>query len=122
MGVIKPIGIVPMDVLDIHITPTGFRLRFTHPLDPAAADHSQWAIKRYTYKYHSAYGSPQVDLAEVPVTEVRLSKDRLTAEVVLPEVKENFVHEFTLGKLLSATGDKLLNPKLAYTVRRVPRG
>ena len=77
-------------------------------------------MQRYTYKYHADYGSPQVDLAKVPVSEVRLSPDRLTAEVVLPELKPDYVHEFNLSALADGAGEQILNPKIAYTVRRVP--
>jgi hypothetical protein len=118
---LKPTGSVPFDPLDIHITPRGFRLRFTEPLDTSATDPSNWSLERYTFHYHAAYGSPQVDQAKLSPVRVILSPDALTAEVELPELKRDYVYDFDLSKLRSQQKQPVLNPRLAYTVRRVPR-
>lgn len=117
---LKPTGSTPFDPLSIHITPKGFRITFTEPLAPSAEDASLWAMERYTFHYHAAYGSPQVDKAAIKPVNVRLSADGRTAEVELPEVRKDFVHDFDLSKLRSAKGESLLNARLAYTVRRIP--
>ena len=117
---LKPTGSTPFDPLDIHIQPKGFRIEFTEPLAPSAADASLWALERYTFHYHASYGSPQVDKAVIPPVSVHLSADARSAEVELPELRKDYVYDFDLSKLRSANGESLLNPKLAYTVRRIP--
>lgn len=120
LGTLKPTGEFPFDPLDIHITPKGFQLRFTEPLDASATDPGLWAIERYTFHHHAAYGSPQVDPAKLKPTCITLSTDALTAEVELPELKRDYVYDFDLSKLRSQQKQPVLNPRLAYTVRRVP--
>lgn len=120
IGTIKPIGKTPFDPLDIHITPRGFRIDFTEPLDASAADAASWKIEHYTYLYHATYGSPQTDKAADVPTKVTLSNGNKTAELEFAELKKDFVYDIRVDALKSATGEKPLNPHIAYTVRKVP--
>jgi hypothetical protein len=57
----------------------------------------------------------------VAATKVTLSDNGKTAAIELPELKTDVVYDFDLKGLKSATGSTLLNPRIAYTVRRVPK-
>lgn len=120
LGTLRPTGAFPFDPLDIRITPRGFRLTFTEALDPVATDPGLWSLDRYTFHYHAAYGSPEVEKESIRPLKVTLGPDGTTAEVELPEVKAGFVHDFDFSRLRSVKGDTPLNPRLAYTVWRVP--
>ena len=111
---------LPFEVQDMKITPKGFRFTFTEPLDEASAIQELWDATRYTYAYHSNYGSPQLEKAEVDVTSVKFSNNDRTAEVEVNELKPDLVYDFDLSKLKSSKGVVLLNPRIAYTVRRIP--
>jgi hypothetical protein len=118
LGVVEPVGPAPMDALAINLTKTGFKVRFTRPLDSSSVDPTLWKIRRYTYAYHKEYGSPELEQEILAPTAVVLSEDGLTADVTLAELHENFVYDFYLEKLRAADGEKLLNVRAAYTLRR----
>lgn len=120
LAVLQPRGNVPFDPLAMHATPRGFRVEFTAPLSDAAADPACWQIQRYTYAYHPTYGSPQMEKGAITPAGITLSPDHRSAEVTLPELRENFVYEFNLAKLTGTAGEAILNPHIAFTLRRVP--
>lgn len=121
LGTIKPTAKVPFDPLTVHVTPRGYRFEFTAPLAAGASDPALWAGQRYYYKYHAAYGSPEMEKTEFAATKVTLSHGNRTAEVELPEMKPGFIYDFNLAKVPSAAGETPLNPRIAYTLNRVPR-
>ena len=118
---LRPQGTLPFDPLDIHVTPCGFRIDFTEPLSPAAADPGAWSVEQYTYAYHIAYGSPQMEKESLTPTKVRLSNSNRTAEIELPALKENFVYDLHLDALHSESGTAPLNARMAYTLRKIPK-
>ncbi len=121
IGTVTPTGKVPFDVLDMKITPKGFRFTFTEPLDEASGGDGLWAGEHYSYRYHKDYGSPQIEKNNTEVVKVTLSEDRRTAELDLDTWRLNHVYEFNLEKLKAGSGAKLLNRRIAYTVRKVPQ-
>lgn len=118
---LTPAGTPPFDPLDIKIAPNGFLLKFTEPLAPSATDPARWKVERYTFHYHAAYGSPQVDKDAVLPVRVTLAEDGLVANVELPELRTDYVYDIDLSQLRSMEDRAPLNPKIAYTVRRIPR-
>ena len=118
---LNPTGALPFDPLDIHVTPKGFRVDFTESLAASASDPSLWAVEHYTYAYHIAYGSPQLEKAADIPTKVTLCNGGKTAEIELPNLKENFVYDLHFDRVKSVAGDSPLNPHLAYTLRKIPK-
>ncbi len=121
IATLRPKAALPFDPLDIHVTPTGFRIEFTEPLASSASDPAKWAILHYSYAYHSTYGSPQMEKAADVPAKVTLSNGNKTAEVTFAGLKENFIYDFDLTGIVSASGSAPLNPKLAYTLRKLPK-
>jgi len=124
VGKVTPSGKKPFDLLDMRITPKGFRLEFTEPLAADSNDVAKWKVERFTYPYHVTYGTPNVgDMkrsAANPV-KIKLSNGNMTAEVQFAEVKPNYVYDFDLKGIQSTSQHPPLNPKVAYTVRRIPK-
>lgn len=114
-------GGTPLDLSAMHLTPTGFELTFTQPIDDATARNlSNYACRRYYYKYHSNYGSPETDSQPVSVTTATLSPDRKTVSLNLTELVPGYVYEFTLGDLRANNGArKLANRQVFYTLNRL---
>lgn len=112
---------VPLDLMDMHLTATGFDLTFSQPLDEAAARQvASYAFRRFYYKYHRAYGSPETDSQPVAVSDVKLSADKRTVSLTLGELKKGYVYELTLGNLRSADGKKkVANRLVCYTLNRL---
>lgn len=110
-------GTVPADVRTMSLTERGFRLTFTKPMQrEQLANPANFAFERFRFYYHVKYGSPWIDEAKVPVTEVRVSDDARQAEVVLAEMPAGFVYQVSLAKVTAADGEPLANPLGYYTV------
>lgn len=127
ISTILPIGKAPFDPLDMHVTPHGFRFDFTEPLSADAANPALWPVASYTYLYHADYGSPEYDWemkkskTKLLPTKVTISNGGKTAEVEMPEMKLDYIYDFDLIGLKSASGAAPLNPRIAYTLRKLPK-
>ena len=112
---------VPLDITAMKLTPTGFDLTFTLPLDEATAEKiAHYKCRSYYYEYHRAYGSPQKDVQSVGVSAVRLSPDRKTVSVDLDNLRAGRIYELTLGDLQANQGQKkLMNRLICYTLNRL---
>jgi len=115
-------GATPFEVLAMSATPSGFRLDFTAPVDrDACAQAAGYKMESYTYLLHSPYGSPEVDSRELEVSEVRVAPDGLSLELVVPDLREGFVHELHALGVRSAAGQPLLHDAAYYTLVRRPK-
>ena len=113
---------MPFEIERISITPDGFVVRFTKPLDAASAsDPAAFAVTTFTHEYHAGYGGPEVDRTVPKVLGVELAEDRLSARLRLDVVRVGHVHEFDLRALRSGDGEALVHRDAYYTVNRVPR-
>lgn len=116
-------GSLPADVQTMELTERGFALTFTKPMDRARlAKASNYEFDRFRFYYHVKYGSPWVDEAKVPVTEVQVAADGRRAEVVLSELKPGFVYQISLLNLQAEAGEPLANPIGYYTANRLRNG
>jgi hypothetical protein len=124
IGTLTPAGQTPFDPLTVQVTPRGYRFEFTAPLASSAAEPARWAGQRYYYKYQAAYGSPEMEKTTFAATKVTLSNGNRTAEIELGEngagMITGFIYDFDLARVESASGEPPLNPRLAYTLNRVP--
>lgn len=115
-------GVTPFEVERISITPDGFDVRFTLPVDREIAGRPEsWAMGTFTHIYHGAYGGPEVDRTVPEVRSVEVAPDGLSARITLNELKKGHVHEFDLVALRSADGAPLLHRDAYYTVNEVPQ-
>jgi glucose/arabinose dehydrogenase/plastocyanin len=118
LAYVEPAGKQPFDALEIKAAKGGFVVRFTKPLDPAAADAKLWNIRRYSFAYHADYGSPELEQEWITPVAVKVSGDGRSAELQLAELHENFVYDFYFDRLRSASSEEVLNDRAAYTLRK----
>ena len=115
-------GKTPFEIKEIRVTPRGFNLNFTKPVDRSiAAQLSTYQFKTFTHIYRQGYGSPEVDQTEPKAKEVFVSPDGHQVEVVVPDRVQGHVHEFFLPNLKSATGERLLHTSAYYTLNEIPK-
>ncbi len=115
-------GIMPFEIERITITPDGFQVAFTKPVDRVTGENvASYAITTFTHIYHGGYGGPEVDQTTPAVESVTLSPDGKVATLVLDQLLQGHVHEFDLEALRSSDGDELLHHDAYYTVNEVPR-
>lgn len=115
-------GRVPFAVRTMHITPSGFRLRTTRPIDrsTARAD-SAFSVRSFRYRYSKSYGSPRLDESSVPIVRRTVSPDGRTVDLELEDLREDYVYQVTLGSLRSEDGRPISHRRIFYTVRRLRR-
>lgn len=116
-------GKPPLDVLDIHLTTTGFDLTFTLSLNPdSAINKKHYKIRRYNYHYSNKYGSEQYDVKDVEVASVHLSGDYKTVSLQLDSIRAGMIYEITLSGIKSKENKSLRNKLICYTVNRLNAG
>lgn len=119
-------GETPMDVYAMNLTTNGFNLTFTQPVDEATAmNPANYHFRHYYYPYRrkgvneGADISEQRDIAEVPVTNVKISPDGKKVSLVLGSMKAGYVYELKLGNISSAKGIPVANKLICYTLNKL---
>jgi glucose/arabinose dehydrogenase len=115
-------GKTPMDVYEMHLTPKGFDLVFTQPVDVESASKTEsYQFRRYYYEYHQAYGSEQFDVQPVAVKKVKISKDRKKVSLQLAELKPGYVYELQVKGVQSQEKKPVINTLICYTLNRLKK-
>jgi hypothetical protein len=113
-------GTPPLDIHTMHLTPEGFELTFTQPVDAAAAANpANYAFRHYYYAYQQRYGSDQYDVQAVPVTGIQVSPDRRKVTLTLAALKAGYVYELRLGDIKTAAGTPVANKIICYTLNKL---
>ncbi|MEO5999518.1 MAG: hypothetical protein ABIN89_22175 [Chitinophagaceae bacterium] len=113
----------PFDIYSMNLTPTGFDITFTQPLDETTAkDTTNYKFRHYFYEYHKKYGSDLFDLKNIQVTAINISPDRKKLSVHLDELKAGYIYELKLGDIKSASGQPLANKLICYTLNKLITG
>ncbi len=116
-------GGVPAEVLSLQLTERGFALKFTQPMDPSTVPaFAGQGVRVFRYYYHVQYGSPPIDETVLPISDVQLSADGLSAHLTVPGLKAGFVYEFDFERLRTLRGGILANPVAYYTANRLLTG
>jgi len=115
-------GRMPFEIKRINITPDGFKITFTKPVEARAGnDPKSYKLSTFTHIYHGGYGGPEVDQTTPQVKSAKLAADGLSAQIILSELKRGHVHEFDLGLLRDRDQEELLHRHAYYTVNEVPK-
>src|SRR5207237_5693370 len=98
----------------------GFDLAFRKPVDRAAAGAAaNYAVKSFTYVYHSTYGCPEMDTRAEKVRSVKVSADGKALSLAVPGLRKGRVYELRLAGVKSAAGDEVLHPEAYYTLNEL---
>lgn len=114
-------GKVPFEVQKMNALNDGFKLTFTHKVDPKTAGSlDSYKMEAFTYIYQSGYGSPEVDKLEPKVTGAKVSEDGMSVVLTVDKLTEGHVHELAMDGVKSAAGKPLLHAKAYYTLNEIP--
>ncbi len=109
----------PVEMKSVNLTPSGFRITFTTPIDrEKASDPATYDIRHWHYRYTPDYGGPKRDETQVTPSKITVSADGLTADLELPLIKEK-LYRITLRGLTSQDNRPLTNPTAWYTLNRL---
>jgi len=122
-------GKLPFEVKEVHALRDGFELTFTQPVEPqAAANPDSYDVTQYGLKYHSKYGSPELDhdgkenaATVIKVTGATVSPDKLKVRLKLEGWKPGFVTMVRSLDVKNATGESLVNDTFWYTLNQIPK-
>jgi glucose/arabinose dehydrogenase len=113
-------GKVPMDILTMRLTKSGFDLTFTKPVDRTAASNPEnYSFTHYYYRYHAQYGSPKTDITPAKVTSAVVSTDGLRVSLSLESLVPGRVYELRPSNLKAADGTPLCTREAAYSLNRL---
>lgn len=116
-------GKVPFEAEKIEARPDGFEITFTLPVDRrTAGDPASYRVSGFTYRYHSAYGSPVINQQSHPVRAVVVSEDGRRARLVVDGLRLGYIHEIQMSGVRSENGQPLLHDVAYYTLNRIPAG
>lgn len=116
-------GKMPFEMKTIKAQPDGFLIEFTLPVNPASAsDPKSYEVTGFTYHYWSTYGSKAINQQSCMVHQVVLSKDRLSARLVVHGLRPGYIHEVKAAGVKSAAGLSLLHDRGYYTLNHIPGG
>lgn len=115
---------VPFEMRTVRAMPDGFEVEFTQPVDnKSAEDLASYAVERFTYKYHPVYGSPTVNQELCTVKGVKVSKDGMTARLIVDNLKEGYIHHILPTGVRSKDDYySLVHPSAYYTLNNIPEG
>ncbi|WP_237607417.1 hypothetical protein [Roseimaritima sediminicola] len=114
-------GKTPFEILEMQARPDGFELVFTRPVDPAtAADPASYALRSFTYQYHSAYGSDEIDARPLAIQSAVVSPDGRRVRLRIEGLRELYVHELVAAGVRDGQGHPLLHTDAYYTLNRIP--
>ena len=86
---IRYTGHLPFEMHSLNITPTGWTVRFTKPIDlQKAADPATYFLDSYTYHYHATYGSPEIERKQNEITAIDVASDGLSVHLTVPAARE----------------------------------
>ena len=116
-------GVVPMEVADVRLVEEGFAITFTHPIaDGWTPDSEGFRVEQYDYNYWWEYGSPETNRRELRLETPRVSPDRRTLTLGLPDLESAAVARVKLPAIPAEGAGELLHRELAYTVNQLPHG
>src|SRR5262249_24974302 len=115
-------GKVPFEVHAMQALPAGFRLTFTEPVDAkTAGDVKSYAMRCWTYRYHSDYGDSPRNVHPLAVTRATVAADGKSVTLTVDGLEPNYVHELRLDGVRQADGRTVLHPIAYYTLNRIPK-
>jgi hypothetical protein len=112
-------GAAPFEMLALHAASDGFDVDFTDDLDAKSADPASYQVTSWTYEYHPAYGSAEMESAPQPVVAASLVAPR-RVHLVIDRLRAGFVHEITAAGVRSRGGEALLHDVGWYMLQRIP--
>jgi type 1 glutamine amidotransferase/glucose/arabinose dehydrogenase len=115
-----PTGGGAFEIFDVTATPTGFRMRFTEPVDSSlAADRTRFEARQWGYHATAQYGGAKRHEESVEVLDVRVSEDGFAVDIDLEGLEEQRC-VWIRADLASARGERIWSPEVWYTLNRIP--
>lgn len=118
---VRASGEIPLGIRELKVTPQGFQLDFTSPLDRAAAAvATNYTISAYTREWQGTYATPDSNRHVVTVNQITVSADGKQVVLHADKLRTGYVYEVSCGKI-GPTPSVSLWPAIGhYTLNRLP--
>jgi mono/diheme cytochrome c family protein len=117
---LRPNDKLPTGMADIVSTADGFEIKFTQPVDrAAAAKHEAYRVEMFRRISTPQYGGDDVDRQGVKIEKVTVADDGRSVRLAVDKLKAGFVYEFHLENL--AAGQKFFPAEGFYTLKRLAK-
>jgi len=115
----------PFEVETMKVTPDGFELAFTQPVDAASAgDVKSYQMEAWTYLQSNRpreYGSDELDKLNPVVASASVAADGRKVRLVVHPLTRGHVHELRFPGVRDRQGATLPHPIAWYTVNEIPQ-
>ena len=112
---------LPVGIAEVRTIRDGFEIVFTGSVNrELAGDKARYAISSFTRVSTPTYGGPDQQRRNETIQSIQVDPTARRVRIQLPDMREGFVYEFHLQKLVS--GERLFFPDEAYyTLRKAVR-
>jgi hypothetical protein len=111
----------PFTIAKMEITPRGFRLTFTAPVNDAGAQMSSYGIQSMIYQPRWTYGGPAEDKRDETVTDLKVI-DPATVEFSIASFEAGRIYRLRLAEsVASVTQEAPTDREFFYTANRLPQ-
>lgn len=115
-------GTMPFEMEKMQAVPGGFLLTFTEAPDPATLQNlANYEMTSYTYLFHQKYGSDEIDTQPVKITTATLENEGKSVRILCDGLREGYVHELNVPKILSQKGKSLGHSAAYYTLNSLAK-
>ncbi len=112
---------IPFEIKEMRAQPDGFELVFTKPVQhDSASKIGSFHLTSHTYRYHSQYGSDELQEQSHTIKSAEVSEDGLRVRLRIESLRELFVHSLNASGVRSADGEPLLHTNAYYTLNKIP--
>lgn len=111
-------GTNPFELLDIKLTKSGFKLRFTDKLAADSVTIDNLSAQSWHYHYSGNYGSPKKALTQLPLNKVTLLDDGQSINVEMP-LQADKVVQINFTGLKDVNGRSVSVDKVYYTLNQL---
>jgi len=113
-------GATPFEIEKMELTPDGFDLTFTKPVDRMSAHAPQtFQFQHYYYKYDRQYFAPIMANLPATVMSSAVSADGRKVSLKLSALIPQRIYQVNISALRAADGSALLHPQAYYTLNRL---
>lgn len=111
------------EMLAVRAKTNGVEIEFTEPLQEGQGwNPADYDIQQWRYEPTAAYGGPKLDLKNLDILSVNVSKNRKKVFLELAGMKENhLVYVRLLNPYISAEGHGLWTTEAWYTMNQIPQ-
>ncbi|MSR56507.1 MAG: hypothetical protein EXS05_02400 [Planctomycetaceae bacterium] len=105
----------------LNVTPAGWDLTFTQPVDRKLAGESKnWFLESHTYHHWATYGSPEIERRQNEIAAIKISDDGKALSLTVPQRESGRVYHLQAKGVKAADGSALLHSDAWYTLNAVP--